>query len=115
MAYILDSKDPNEDRDNELAQLVGNGDQTKLSEHSINCGLMRSLFEKGLDCEVQNVSFPKKSRKGDFLSYWDEQLADKDESSLIIIYYHGNAGGNGENYEWSVVPPITEENKANVR
>ena len=101
--YLLDDKDISGDRDQQRSDFLG---ETKYySDHANKCDLMRDFLSKAINCEVKSVCMPKGSSKKDFLAFWDKELESKCDGDLIILYYDGQAGYNGENYAWQVFIP----------
>ena len=47
-----------------------------------------------------SVSFAKPAKEQEFLDFWAEQLANKTSEDLLIVYFHGIAGNEEEDYSW---------------
>lgn len=97
--YIIDDRDPlANERSGRLASRLGKG--KSYDEHSRKCEQISDWFGMITDYEVKSVKFPAKSKPAQFFAYWDSELKNVSAGHLIIIYYHGKAGGNGEDYTW---------------
>ena len=72
----------------------------KTDVHSHNCAVIRNFFTEFTDFTVEGVKFPKQAKEQDFFDYWDQQLSNKTSEDLIIVYFHGNAGSEEEDYSW---------------
>ena len=97
--YIVDDKNPDEEsRDDRMAARLCRG--KTFNEHDSKCDLMRSFFKACTDYEVKGVYFPSGSTLSEFSTYWGNELSTKGAGDLVVIYYHGRAGGNGEDYTW---------------
>ena len=96
--YTVDDVDPDEHgRDDRLASRLGQA--KSYNEHRSKCDLVRSFADKLTNCEFKSVRFPQGTSRKGFSEYWKQELSGKGAGDLIIIYYHGRAGGNGEDFE----------------
>ncbi|KAK4539811.1 hypothetical protein LTR36_010345 [Oleoguttula mirabilis] len=70
------------------------------SVHDQKNRIVEKLFRKHFDYEIHNVTFPPRSKPEAVLKYFEDELDGKDKNELIIIYFHGGGGENGEDYCW---------------
>lgn len=68
--------------------------------HHFNCTAVRCLFQKYTTYDIHSVRFPPGTTEATYLRYWEQELAKYTEDDLIVIYYHGNAGGEDGDYGW---------------
>ncbi|KAK5125497.1 hypothetical protein LTR85_000608 [Meristemomyces frigidus] len=88
--YILDSNPSTEDED----------DLETRSVHDQKNSIVERLFRRRTEYEIHKVTFPRRSKPQVVLRYFEDELRDKDKNELIIIYFHGGGGDNGEEYCW---------------
>lgn len=94
--YIVDDIDPN-------AQPRRGGRRGgRVDSHTYKCNTIREFFRDYTNVEIHSVRFPQGTRGNGFLNYWREELATKSTDDLVIVYFHGSAGGEDEDYKWSV-------------
>ena len=73
------------------------------SEHYQKQRIMRRLFQKHFDeekTEVIDVIFQPRTKPDVVIGYFEKQLSDKSNTDLVLIYFDGGAGNNGEDYVW---------------
>ena len=61
--------------------------------HPQKCDAIRQFFEKSSPYKVKSVP-PQRDQKG-FTKYWTNELSEKGDNELTIVYFHGTFGGNG--------------------
>ena len=93
--YIVDDVDENA----EVRTIVG---QAKRESHSYKCELIRVLFREHSQYQVHSVRFPKGAKGKDVEAYWRGELQTKTRDDLLIVFFHGKAGGQDDEYKWSV-------------
>ena len=91
--YIMDDIDPNAPAKKVLGR-------QKLDSHTFKCDTIRELFNQFSDCEVHSVRFEARSKAKDVLLWWRNEIRNKSRSDLLIIFYHGRAGGEDSDYTW---------------
>jgi hypothetical protein len=96
--YIVDDVDP----DAPVKTIMG---KEKVDSHTYKCDLIRELFTKHSNFEVHSVRFRKGAKGKDAETYWQRELQSKTRDDLLIIFFHGKAGGEDEEYKWSVTFP----------
>lgn len=64
--------------------------------HPQKCNKIRETIAKHTPYPVTSV--PVCEDQGTFLEYWRDTLRAKSDDEITIIYFHGNAGGNGHKY-----------------
>lgn len=74
----------------------------KLPEHHFKCNCIRELFRQYSDYEVHSVRFPQGTRTPQFFAYWENELQSKTKDDLLIIYFHGRASNEEDEYSWLV-------------
>lgn len=95
--YILDATDDIAD------EIPAPGRAGKFGVESIHHQKTKNVYDlvnKNFDCELHIVNFPPRSKPNVVFKYFEEELQGKGEDDLLIIYYHGGAGFNGEDYTW---------------
>lgn len=91
--YIIDDIDPN-------AQPALQRNRRRVPAHTHKCNIIRDLFKDSTNCEVHSVRFPQGTRGREFFAYWRNELSTKTANDVVIIYFHGSAGGEEEEYKW---------------
>lgn len=91
--YIVDDVDPGA----EGLQVMG---MEKRDPHAFKCNVVRKFFKKYSDFEVHSVRFKKWSKLKHVADYWKEELKDKTSEDLLIVFFHGQAGGMDSEYKW---------------
>ena len=61
--------------------------------HPQKCRIIRNLFEKFSTYDVKAV--PAMNTEKSFIRYWTNQLCQKSDNEITVIYFHGTFGGNG--------------------
>jgi hypothetical protein len=93
--YILDDVDRGDD--------VQGAGSARAVQHESCCNNMYHLFSNVVDdCNVHSVRMQAGQRPDDFTQYIAQELAKYTPRDLVIFYYHGKAGGKGDNYTWFV-------------
>lgn len=76
--------------------------------HEEKCDNFRSTIERHfIGADVRSVRFAPGQNERHFIDYFRLQLLAKGPDDLFVIYFHcphGKAVGNGENYQWCVMP-----------
>lgn len=67
-----------------------------MSIHRQKCAAIRKCFAEHTPYEVSSV--PSGKGEQDFLDYWKETLRAKADDEVTVIYFHGDAGGNGDRF-----------------
>ncbi|KAK4899126.1 hypothetical protein LTR27_003356 [Elasticomyces elasticus] len=98
------------DRDRAVALPEFDGKPIK-TPHEKKVDLMYNLFAKHTNADIISVRFPTGSTAADWTAYWKHELNKHPEDALIIIYFHGLAGGRTE-YNFNM--PGFPHNKANA-
>ena len=96
--YIIDDVDTN-------APVKTVRGKAKVDPHAYKCDLIRELFtgDKGVtDYTVHSIRFDEGTTKAEFFESWKQELATRTSDDLLIIYYHGETGGEDEKYKWYV-------------
>jgi len=91
--YIVD------DYDRDAAPRAPMGRQ-RPDPHRWACDCIDALFRTYTNTEVHSVRFPAGTTEAGYFKFWQDELATKTKDDLIIIYYHGNAGEEDEEYSW---------------
>lgn len=72
--------------------------------HEDNCDQIHNLFTVyfGGNCQVRSVRFHTHRGPDQLTRYFQNEFRERKYTSedLVIIYYHGKAGGNGKEYAW---------------
>ena len=92
--YIVDDIDPNA---KPTRRVCG---KQKVPTHVFNCNSIRDLFGHFSDYEVHSGRFPKGTKTSEFFAYWENELQSKTTDDLLIIYFHGIASSEEEEYSW---------------
>jgi len=72
------------------------------TKHESCCRLMEDFFTDLTNAEIVKICLPAGSNENTFTQTVHELLADKTNEDLLIVYYHGNAGGEEQEYTWYV-------------
>lgn len=91
-AYMIDDYDPIHD--------IPGREPDMDSIHLQKNKKIRTMFEEITNCVIHRVRLPKLSRDAAWNKYWDAELQTKSARDHIIIYFHGGAGYQGQEYEW---------------
>lgn len=94
--YIFDDKHPETDDGNDSSSSTDDD----FDPHKKKCEWVRKLFTDKTPYEVTSVGSAVAGTKKAFKQFWKTELASKGPGDLIVIYYDGAAGGNGEDYTW---------------
>ena len=87
--YILDSRP------------IGGTASTFETVHDQKNKSMEQLFREYTDYEVHNVTFRAGSKPEAVLKWFADELEERrKKKEIAIFYFHGGAGGNGEDYTW---------------
>ncbi|GAB7343761.1 hypothetical protein MBLNU457_1736t1 [Dothideomycetes sp. NU457] len=68
--------------------------------HRQKCGLIREAFATHTPYQVSSV--PSCKSEEDLLTYWRDTLRAKADHEITVIYFHGDAGRNGEDFTMSL-------------
>ncbi|KAK3717186.1 hypothetical protein LTR37_005895 [Vermiconidia calcicola] len=106
--YIMDDVDPD-------APAKKVGKKLKIHPHTFNCNSVRDFFNDHTECHVHSVRFQNDAKGKDVFAYWKDELETKTADDLLIIYFHGQAGGEEETYKWALSQhPKTQINAYNL-
>ncbi|KAK3655697.1 hypothetical protein LTR56_003346 [Elasticomyces elasticus] len=94
--YIIDGRDRNVP-----LPLMRNGKVFRTT-HEAKVDRMYHLFATHTNFNITDVRFPHGSTADDWTQYWDQELNKHPEDTLIIIYFHGGAGYEDDNYSFAV-------------
>ncbi|KAK5706590.1 hypothetical protein LTR97_001580 [Elasticomyces elasticus] len=81
------------------------------SPHEKKVDLMHNLFARHTNANITSVRFPDKSTAADWTTYWKHELNRHSQDTLIVIYFHGQAGGRTD-YSFNI--PAFPQSKANA-
>lgn len=88
--YIMDVKPGDED----------GSDFDISSVHDQKNKIIEKLFRKHTQYKIHRVTFPPRSKPEAVVKYFEDELSDKTKDDLVVIYFHGGGGENGEDYCW---------------
>ena len=72
--------------------------QKAVPSHVAKCSAVAACFKDVSPYEVCGV--PPHPTEEQWNAYWNGEMSKWRPGELIIVYYHGNAGGNGDHYYW---------------
>ena len=103
--WIVDSPDPSKTPKN-----PANQDRELESRHSFNCRNLVNMVQQVTDAKLVQIHLKPRSKEDDFFDHIKDLLKDLTEDDLVVVYFHGAAGEDEEEYTWSVfihVQPVT--------
>ena len=89
--YIIDDRDQSQ-----TLRKVSNRFVKTLHQKKVD--LIYDLFEKYTNAAINSVRFPHGSTQATWDAYWLMELNSHSRDTLIIIYFHGLAGGPDKQY-----------------
>lgn len=97
--YIVDDPDrnPTQQRGRALTHLV-----EKPDIHKWSCKVATDFFTKYGSAVIHPVCFPSGTTETAYFQFWTQELGKLTSDDLMIIYYHGEAGGQDEEWSWYV-------------
>lgn len=95
--WIVDSPDPNERSSNPANEIREYEDK-----HVWNCRNMVNMVQNITDFKLVQIYLPPRSKEKQFFGHVEDLLRATTEDDLVVVYFHGNSGDEGEEYTWYV-------------